>query len=64
MILYQVSKVAPGRWQVVAFADTPGWLGPPVMVHRDLKGRKAAEKLARDLAGPSGRVSTLLTQKG
>ncbi len=59
MMLYQVSKLAPGCWQVAAFADRPGWLGPPVMVTRDLKGRKAAYKLARTLAGTTGRVATL-----
>ncbi len=63
MILYQVSKRAPKDWQVVAFADRPGWLGPPVMVRRDIKGRKAAEKLARALAGEAGRVTVIETAR-
>ena len=59
MILYQVTKRAPRDWQVAAFADRPGWFGPPLMVTRDIRGRKAAEKLARELAGEAGRVTVV-----
>jgi len=51
MRVYQVSKLAPKRWQIATFDDAPGWLGKPIVITRDAAGRKEAVKIARMLAG-------------
>lgn len=56
MRVYQVSKLAPKCWQVAAFDDAPGWLGSPIIITQDAKGRKAAVTVARLLAGRCGKV--------
>lgn len=63
MALYQISKLAPKRWQIAKFGDTPGWLAQPAIVKSDAKGRKEAEKLARKLAGETGKIRVLAGTK-